>query len=153
MWVYNPYPFPSLQLWNCLIHMIKTILFSLLTGFILESSLRKYFKVEACDSRHILCVLPRQTRHFQNNKYETKLPYNWTQTKTYWTKHLYIYQTQNCEDPGRSWADGQGHKYKRENLLQHIYTNSQRGNKGGGLPIIIFLSYKDISFTNGFYFQ
>ena len=89
--LYNPFPLRA-QLWNCLIRMIKTILSPLLTGFILKCSPHSRFvcfKIVAPDSWHILCVLARQTRHLQNNKYETKLPYNWTKTKTYWT---YIYQ-------------------------------------------------------------
>ena len=83
--LYNPSPLRA-QLWNCLIRMIKTILSPLLTGFILKCSPHSRFlcfKIVAPDSWHILCVLTRQTRHLQNNKYETKLPYNWTQTKTY----------------------------------------------------------------------
>ena len=85
--LYNPFPLLA-QLWNCLIRMIKTILSPLLTGFILKCSPNSRFvcfKIVAPDSWHILCVLARQTRHLQNNKYETKLPYNWTKTKTYWT--------------------------------------------------------------------
>ena len=78
--LYNPSPLRA-QLWNCLIRMIKTILSPLLTGFILKCSPHSRFlcfKIVAPDSWHILCVLTRQTRHLQNNKYETKLPYNWT---------------------------------------------------------------------------